>query len=211
MKRLFFIASVLTVFGLSAPTWADDAVDTRERLIDLLDQSNNLSAKFEQRTYKELAAKPDISNGSLKVSKPLKFRWSVFTPFEQEVISNGETLWVFDPDLEQATYQPISQDLQHSPAMILAQPRETLTGQYDVFEVKGDDYIAYKLFPQDEESVFSELIIVFKQNLVSEIQILDSLGQETVIVFTEVTVNQSIADEAFEFSPPPGTDLFEQM
>lgn len=208
MKHLII---TILVCCLSAVSFATDAETARENLILLLEASDQFSADFEQSTYKELSAKPDLSKGSLKVSKPLKFRWSVELPFEQEVISNGETLWVFDPDLEQATYQPISNDLQHSPAMILAQPRETLTGQYEVFEVKTDEYIAYKLYPAQEDSIFSELVIIFANNNISEIRILDSLGQETLIVFTNVVTNQSIADSEFEFSPPPGTDLFEQM
>jgi outer membrane lipoprotein carrier protein len=208
MKRLF--AGLVILLSVSW-VWADESEEATERLISLLEQSDHMVANFEQKTYKELAATPVISTGTLKISKPLKFHWSVNTPFEQAVISDGETLWVFDPDLEQATYQAISEDLQQSPAMILAQPRLSLTGQYQVFEVISDELTAYKLYPNDEDSLFSELVLIFSGSTISEIRILDSFGQETVILFTNVTVPDSIPVSVFEFIPPPGTDLFEQM
>jgi outer membrane lipoprotein carrier protein len=207
MKRLFIILVALSVSWV----WSDESAEATERLITLLERSDHMVADFEQKTYKELAAEPVVSTGTLKLSKPLRFHWSVSKPFEQDVISDGETLWVFDPDLEQATYQPISQDLQQSPAMILAQPRVSLTGRYQVFEVTADELTAYKLYPNDEDSIFSELVLIFSDTSITEIRILDSFGQETVIVFSNVTVPETIPASVFEFVPPPGTDLFEQI
>ena len=206
MKKLFVC---VTLAMLGAMAVADDS--ERERLINILESSDNLVANFEQKTFKEASAHVDVSSGTLSVSKPLKFNWTVTKPFEQQVISDGETLWVFDPDLEQATYQPISTDLQQSPAMILVQPRQSLTNNYQVFEVKNPDMLAYKLYPVDENAVFNELMLVFVNGTISEIRIYDSLGQETVISFSNVKVGQNIADTTFEFTPPAGTDLFPQM
>ena len=188
---------------------ADDA--ERERLINLLESSDNLIAHFEQKTFKEASINVDTSYGTLHVSKPLKFNWSVTKPYEQQVISDGETLWVFDPDLEQATYQPILQDLQQSPAMILVQPRQALTDKYQVIEVDSPEFLSYKLYPLADDTVFNELMLIFKNGNISEIRIYDSLNQETVIHFSDVKVGQTIAAETYEFSPPPGTDLFPQM
>jgi outer membrane lipoprotein carrier protein len=208
MKNLVFGLIILLSFQSAL---ADETAVARERLITLLEQSDNLVADFEQKTFKELAANPEISIGLLKIAKPLKFNWYVKSPFEQQVISDGETLWVYDPDLEQATYQPISNNLQHSPAMILAQPRESLTGHYGVFEANVDELTIFKLYPVDPDSVFSELALIFEGDLISEIRILDSLAQETVISFSNISNSQPIPDETFDFNPPAGTDLFEQM
>ncbi len=201
---LSFLLCLATSFVLA------DAPE-RERLIELLDNADNLTADFTQKTYKETSANVDVTSGTMSISKPLRFNWTVKKPYEQQVISDGETLWVFDPDLEQATYQPLSENVQQSPAMILVQPREALTGQYDIIEVKTDDLTAYKLYPISEETNFKELMLLFSDRMISEIRILDSLNQETIITFANVKTGQAISSEQFEFVPPPGTDLFPQM
>ena len=197
------------ILWLGTNVWADDTA--RQQLIERLEAPTTLSANFEQRTFSESQNSVTLSTGLMRIAKPMRFAWQVFEPFEQQVISDGETLWVFDPDLEQATYQPVGSSVQQSPAMILSQPRQVLTQQYDVLEASTDALVVYRLFPLDTNSVFSELTLTFKQNLIAEIRILDSLGQQTLINLTDVVANAPLDDALFSFNPPPGTDMFEQM
>ena len=179
------------ILWLGTNVWADDAA--RQQLIERLEAPTTLSANFEQRTFSESQNSVTLSTGLMRIAKPMRFAWQVFEPFEQQVISDGETLWVFDPDLEQATYQPVGSSVQQSPAMILSQPRQVLTQQYDVLEASTDALVVYRLFPLDTNSVFSELTLTFKQNLIAEIRILDSLGQQTLINLTDVVASQDNA------------------
>lgn len=194
---------------LAVNVFADEAA--KQRLISRLENYSTLTADFEQRTYQENQQSGEVSVGKLSVAKPLKFSWLVNQPFEQQVISDGETIWVFDPDLEQATYQPVDENLTQSPAMILAQPRTALQSQYEVTEAGNDSLKVYRLYPEQEDSVFVELLMIFENDIINEIRIKDSLGQETVISLSSVVENRAIDASAFVFNAPPGTDLFEQM
>lgn len=207
MKQLFALISLtlISVFSFS------ETDESKESLIQLLESTQSFQANFVQKTYKETSADVEESEGYFWLQKPLKFNWSVSLPFEQQVISDGETLWVYDPDLEQATYQSLNNDLQRTPAFILTQPRESIGEQYRVIEAKNQSPRVFKLLPYDEEAVFSELLLIFIDDVIAGIQIIDSLGQETVVDFTDVLVNTELASDLFEFNPPPGTDLFEQM
>jgi len=211
MRNILLTQLLLTgqLLSLGGAVWADDAA--RQELIDRLEAPATLSANFEQRTFKDNQSSVTISTGQMRIAKPMRFAWQVFAPFEQQVISDGETLWVYDPDLEQATYQPVGTSVQQSPAMILSQPRKVLTEQYEVIQASTETLAVYRLFPIDTSSVFIELTVAFKQDLIAEIRILDSLGQETIIDLTDVIANAPLDDEIFSFNPPPGTDLFEQM
>jgi len=42
-----------------------------------------------------------IYTGTLAVSRPGKFRWQYITPYEQVYISNGDGIWLYEPDLMQ--------------------------------------------------------------------------------------------------------------
>lgn len=209
MKKLLRIVILNGLMLLMASSFADE--QAKETLIERLEAPATLAADFEQITYKDGRKGVDKASGILRIAKPLQFAWYVTYPYDQQVISDGETLWVYDPDLEQATYQSLSNTIQQSPAMILAQPRRVLGNSYTVVQQDSDTLASYRLFPTNEDAMFTELTMAFLNNVISEIRLIDNLSQETVIHLTNVIVNGNIDPSYFEFNPPPGTDLFEQM
>lgn len=204
------IGILLSVLTITLSTVHADEL-ARDTLIERLQQTTTLQANFTQRTLNANRNAIDDSSGQLTIARPMRFFWHVELPFEQQVISDGETLWVYDPDLEQATYQPVSNSVQQSPAMILVQPETSLTGQYHITEAKADGIVSYQLEPLQSESFFESLTLIFRNEIIDEIRIVDSLGQQTQIRFQNVNLNPSIEADFFEFVAPEGTDLFEQM
>ena len=203
-----FFSAIALLCVLASNALADDIA--KLDLIERLEAYQTITANFEQRTYRDNNLAVEQSTGRLQIEKPMKFSWIVSKPFEQQVISDGDTLWVYDPDLEQATYQPIASSVEQSPAMILAQPRRALAEKYDVRLATSDDLNVYRLTPRDPESVFEELTLLFEKDVIQELRIKDSLGQETVVTLSDVQYDPPIDPEIFNFTPPPGTDLFEQ-
>ncbi|WP_157954441.1 outer membrane lipoprotein chaperone LolA [Saccharospirillum mangrovi] len=205
MKRL----SLLLLLATAGLAQADEAA--RDRLIERLEATATLSAHFEQETFAEGELRGDQSSGLMQIARPLRFVWQVTAPYEQSVISDGETLWVYDPDLAQATYQAVGDQIRQSPAMILAQPRSTLSTSYQVTEASNDELTSYRLYPTDENAVFSELTLVFVDGDINQIRLTDNLGQDTRIRFSDVQTGLVFPAKTFEFDPPAGTDVFEQM
>ncbi|PTY36565.1 outer membrane lipoprotein carrier protein LolA [Saccharospirillum sp. MSK14-1] len=203
------VVLALLLAAASTLALADEAA--RARLIERLEATSNLSAQFEQETYAEGELRGDRSRGLMQIARPLRFVWQVSEPYEQSVISDGETLWVYDPDLAQATYQPVADQIRQSPAMILTQPRSTLSSSYEVAEASNEELTSYQLYPTDENAVFSELTLVFIDGVISQLRLTDNLGQDTRIRFSDVRTGVNFPDQTFEFEPPAGTDVFEQM
>jgi outer membrane lipoprotein carrier protein len=202
---LLMVMGLITMGNVAA----DDAA--RQRLIDRLEATETLKANFRQETYADGALRGDQAEGVMLIARPMQFAWHVTQPYEQSVISNGETLWIYDPDLLQATYQPVTDQLNQSPAMILSQPESTLVGSYEVTEASNDELTAYRLYPRNEDAVFSDMTLLFESGLIQEIRLSDNLGQDTRITFNNVQTGLILEASQFEFTPPPGTDVFEQM
>lgn len=205
----FKIVIALSIFLSSALSYADNVA--QERLIERLENYSSLSAEFTQVTYQDNQQTSDAAIGNMQIAKPLKFSWVVERPFEQQVISDGQNVWVYDPDLEQATYQSVEAGLAQSPAMILAEPRLSLENQYVVDEAGNEALTVFRLTPIAEDTLFSQITLFFERAAISEIRIQDTLGQETVIQLSNVVLDAAINDEQFTFNPPEGTDVFEQM
>lgn len=60
-----------------------------------------------------------MSSGSFEFQRPGKFRFNYTKPFEQLIVADGKTLWLYDADLNQVTERAQAQVLGSTPAAIL--------------------------------------------------------------------------------------------
>ena len=65
-------------------------------------------------------AKVKTSSGTFEFSRPNKFKFLYKKPFEQTIVADGTTLWLFDVDLNQVTARKQSQALGSTPAALIA-------------------------------------------------------------------------------------------
>ena len=95
--------------------------------------------------------------------------------------------------------------------MILSQPGAALNSSYEVTEASNDSLTAFRLYPTGDDSVFESMTLLFEEGKISELRLSDNLGQDTRITFSQVRTDLTMDDAEFEFTPPEGTDVFEQM
>ena len=69
------------------------------------------------------AAKTKTSSGSFEFSRPGKFRFVYRKPFDQTIVADGQTLWLFDAELNQVTARKQAQALGSTPAALIASAR----------------------------------------------------------------------------------------
>ena len=48
-------------------------------------------------------ARPKVSGGSFEFARPNRFKFVYKKPFEQSIVADGQTLWLYDVDLAQVT------------------------------------------------------------------------------------------------------------
>ena len=60
------------------------------------------------------------SSGTFEFSRPNRFKFIYLKPFAQSIVADGQTLWLFDVDLNQATARKQSQVLGSTPAALIA-------------------------------------------------------------------------------------------
>ena len=66
------------------------------------------------------AARSKTSSGTFEFARPDRFRFVYKKPFEQTIVADGQTLWLYDVDLNQVTARKQSQVLGSTPAAIIA-------------------------------------------------------------------------------------------
>lgn len=179
----------------------------RAQLDRFLAELTSFTATFEQQLFDEYGELLETSSGDVAIAKPGKFRWEYRDPYEQIIVSDGATLWVYDVDLEQVSINPLAGDNPDSPAALLVGDID-IDRQYVVTEAPAVDGIVWvSLTPRADQAQYRSVAIGFDAQGLHGMRLSDNLRQLTAITFGELARNAAIAPERFAFTPPPGVDV----
>jgi outer membrane lipoprotein carrier protein len=174
------------------------------------DQINSFEAAFGQEVLDETMDSLDHGKGKVWIKRPGLFRWDYEPPEAQEIVGDGDRVWIYDIELEQVTVRNQQQALGRTPAILLAGSGD-LEQNYTVIDIGTQGRFDWvNLIPLDEESGFTEIRIGFEDNRLRLMELLDNLGQRTRMSFVDLKENQPISDSIFNFVPPPGVDVIDE-
>jgi outer membrane lipoprotein carrier protein len=208
MRALRMLLLAVMAFAV-VPAQADDAVAVA-RLTALLSQAKTLTARFSQLTLDGSGTQLQETAGELALQRPGLFRWHTDAPAEQLLVSNGQKVWLFDPDLNQVTIQVLDQRLTHTPALLLSGDVSKISENFEVSHKEGGSVVDFILKPKAKDSLFDNLRLSFRNGVINDMQLIDSVGQRTNILFLGVKMNEPIAPSQFTFTVPAGADVIEQ-
>ena len=202
MRRL--ILGVLLV--LSATAVRADAVD---RLRQFLETTKLLRADFSQTVLPKNGRKPQFSSGSMAIARPHKFRWQIEKPYPQLIVGDGEKVWLHDPELNQVTVKKQGAALAGSPAALLAGEGIAVLEKSFVLKDAGlrDGLEWLDATPKNTDSGFEKVRIGFAGAELRAMELTDSFGQQTSLLFSKVEKNPALPAATFRFVPPKGADV----
>jgi outer membrane lipoprotein carrier protein len=197
------LGSVALAWSQTGSEFESATVDVLERFVEEID---DLSATFEQRIFDVDDELVEESSGTFQLLRPDRFAWYYDQPYELEVVADGESLWMYDVELEQVTRAPLS-DLAASPAQLLS-GESSIRERFAISDIdSSDDRRWLELKPLDENSEFSSARVAFNDGVPTAIQLVDGLAQTTLIEFADIAVNSGLRRRDFDFDPPRGVDV----
>jgi outer membrane lipoprotein carrier protein len=201
MKRIL-LSLTLALAGVAHA----DAVDA---LRDFGRDVKSGKANFTQTVTSPDGKRKKVSSGSFEFERPNRFRFVYAKPFEQTIVADGQKVWIYDADLNQASSRKLSDALGATPAALLAG-----TNLERDFTLKaaasegGLDWV--QAVPKQAESTIQSLKLGFKGKELAGMEIVDGFGQRSRLDFSAVQANVPVAAERFQFKLPAGADLIEQ-
>ena len=180
------------------------------RLTQLLETSKTLTARFSQLTLDGSGTQLQETAGELSLKRPGLFRWHTDAPQEQLLVSNGQKVWLFDPDLNQVTIQTLDQRLTHTPALLLSGDVSKISDNFEISHKEGGSVVDFILKPKAKDSLFDNLRLSFRNGVINDMQLIDGSGQRTNILFLSVKMNQPLDAAQFSFQPPADADVIEE-
>ena len=207
MRRLFCLAALLLISqGIHA-----GAID---KLHQFLESTKTLRAGFTQIVVAKNGTRPQQSSGVMIFSRPGKFRWQIEKPYSQLLVSDGEKVWIYDPDLRQVTVKKVGNALGGTPAALLAGEsggKSTLEKSFTLREAGEREGLEWvEAVPKTQESGFEKLRLGFAGNDLKAMELFDNFGQTTSLYFSNLERNLVVAASLLSFKPPAGVDVISE-
>lgn len=206
--------AVFTAETLTPPTpvlantkTAVSAQLAKEKLMAKLAKINFFTADFNQETVDEEGGLVQKGAGNLAMSKPNLVHWQTLEPDETLIISNGKTLWFYDPFIEQVTLYQLEKAIANTPILLLTNESESIWQGYRVTQQSTNTFDVVSL---SQESQIKTLTLHFDGDLLKQFSMLDATGQLSHFHLSHVN-NQMEPDKSlFEFIVPQGTQVDDQ-
>ena len=180
------------------------------RLTQLLEKSQTLTARFSQLTLDGSGTQLQETAGQMALQRPGLFNWHTDAPQEQLMVSDGKKVSLWDPDLEQVTIKTLDQRLTQTPALLLSGDVSKISESFDISSKEAGGVIDFVLKPKTKDTLFDSLRLSFRNGIINDMQLIDSVGQRTNILFTGVKANEPIAAGKFQFQIPKGADVIQE-
>jgi outer membrane lipoprotein carrier protein len=167
------------------------------------------------------APRVKTSTGRFEFARPARFRFDYNKPFEQSIVADGQTLWMYDVDLNQVTTRKQTEVLGTTPAALIASAVdiEALKADFVLTDAPDKDGLQWVLAtPKSKEGQLQSVKLGFRSASASAtplgtlevLEILDSFGQRSVLTFKKFQINPALPSNVFTFKPPPGADVITQ-
>ncbi|MCZ2405748.1 MAG: outer membrane lipoprotein chaperone LolA [Burkholderiales bacterium] len=210
MKRIF--AAVLIATGAQ---WA--SADGLKSLESFMKGTQSARADFTQvvTTPAKVGqeARQKTSSGSFEFQRPGRFRFVYKKPFEQTIVADGTSLWLYDVDLNQVTQRPQAQALGSTPAALLASAPDlqALRADFTLESAPAQDGLEWvQATPKTKDGQLQNVRVGFREGQLAVLEILDGFGQRSSIRFANLQANPQLPASTFQFKPPAGADVLKQ-
>jgi outer membrane lipoprotein carrier protein len=210
------VALALLAAVVLAPVPAVAAADpTLEDVIGHVETTytklNDLKAAFTQTAFNKSLNQSIPAEGTVYLKKGGKMRWEYSAPSPQQIVSDGKSLWVYTPELNQVNVGEAPKALAGPAGSFLAglgRLREHFHVRFlNPAQKKGSEgYVVLDLTPKKPEPALQRLIVGLDPGdwLVRKAEVFDQFENTVTMRFAKVTTNSGLPDTLFAFVPPKG-------
>jgi outer membrane lipoprotein carrier protein len=187
---------------------ADCAAATTDLVQARYEGIRDLEVRFTQRS-KSVAfsgvGQEMQARGVAQFAKPGRMRWSYEEPEPSLVVSDGETLWIYDPTAKEVQEFPVGQGFLSGTAVQFLLGEGRIRETYEVkAEGCGEETVRLFLRPREDATYERlELLVSAEGGDVRATAVIDLFGNRTDVVFDSLRTNLSPDSATFRFVPGP--------
>jgi len=181
------------------------------------EKTNDFEANFIQEYIGKVMRQPNKGEGKVYFKKKGMMRWDYTVP-TQKLISDGHTLWYYQPEEKQVLVSDVSRVLKEKTPLAFLAGEGNLGRDFKLLNLnesvsqKEDNYVV-ELVPKEPLATLSKLILTVdkKSYTVLQADVFDGLGNVTRTRFIEIKTNVGLSNSFFHFTIPPGTEIIKMQ
>ena len=220
MRRTIFLAIAIalmatvvtpahseTIAQVSAPV-NSDLKQVLTRLQRHYRDTNSFSAKFNE-VITTVGAPQRERSGVVSFRKPGRMRWEFAAPEVQTIVSDGEMLYSYDPELNQVVQTPLKQALKSSSATSFLLGMGNINRDFKAAFANSiaSDGLVHLLLDSKGGGYKIEIGLDPKTYNLMTLTLTDQLGDVTKVDFSDIHNNVELPDSTFAFKTPAGADI----
>ena len=196
-----------TIAPVSAPM-KSDLKQVLSRLQRHYRDTNSFSAKFSEEIITVGAPKRERS-GVVSFRKPGRMRWEFAAPEVQTIVSDGEMLYSYDPELNQVVQTPLKQAIKSSSATSFLLGMGNINRDFKAAFANSvaSDGLVHLLLDSKAGGYKIEIGLDPKSYNLMTLTLTDQLGDVTKVNFSDIHNNVELPDSTFAFKTPAGADI----
>ena len=181
------------------------------------EKTNDFEARFIQEYIGKVMKQLNKGEGKVYFKKRGMMRWDYTVP-NQKLISDGHTLWYYQPEEKQVLVSDVSKVLKERTPLAFLAGEGNLSRDFNFLNLnesvsqKEDNYVV-ELAPKEALATVSKLILTVdkKTYIVLQADVVDGLGNVTRTRFIDIKTNVGLSNSFFQFTVPPGTDVIKMQ
>jgi len=196
------------LFGAGKALAQDSA--TRE-LSDLLAAIETFEADVRQLIVESTGGILEESVIRFKMKRPHGFYWETIEPYPELIVTDGRSLWNYQPDLLQVSIEDWDTEQSELAAQLLNGQIDQIAEDYFINggDVGNGEAYEFVLEPLDPASLYERVTLYFREQTLNSIHIDNGNGQRTFWEFFDHQINEGIEDSEFVFSIPADIDVLD--
>lgn len=205
MRSLMARTSCQVLLGLALLAPLTLAAGTpMAQLTALLDEIETFEAQVSQVIVESTGSVLEESVILFRLKRPNGFYWETLDPWPELIVTDGESLWHYEPDLLQVTIEHWNPDQSELAAQLLSGRSVAIADDYDVslHAASREQTLEFVLMPLDPASLYDQVSIYFDDGLLAAMRIQHVNGQRTLWEFHNRRLNAPIDDAVFQFQLP---------
>jgi len=203
------LTSLVLVLPAAAQTMTlDDAIRGIEGAYGRM---TDLKAEFTQTAFNKSLNQTIPATGKVYLKKGGKLRWEYAEPTPQQIVSDGKTIWIYTPTLNQVNTGPAPEALA-GPAGSFLSGLGKLREHFSVRLLNpaqpkdADGNVVLDLTPKQPLPTLQRLILAFDPNgwRLRKAVVYDQFENTVTMQFNNLAINSGLDDKLFAFVPPKG-------
>jgi len=211
LKTAVALNSLLWTFSAGVFAQAEVSDPALARLDILLGSIETLESDVQQLIVESDGGVLEESEIQMMLKKPDGFYWETLSPFPELIVTDGSTLWNYQPDLDQVVIEAWDSSRSELAAQLLSGNIVSLGDDYTIESVTdgNSEHQEFELAPRASNSPYQVISINFMRDELESIYLHSKNGQQTVWRFANVLRNAGITDATFVFVPPENIEIIE--